>query len=76
MGSSFNKAIFDDHIQAGLVGWAQKAKNKGLKKGGGGAVSNHQESPLLKVEMTEIQVQDPVTEQGNAPEIKPATQMK
>ncbi|KAI3459898.1 hypothetical protein Pfo_016561 [Paulownia fortunei] len=75
MGSSFNKAIFDDHIQAGLVGWAQKAKNKGMKKAAG-AVSNHQESPPPRVEMTEIQVQDPAMEQGKAPEIEPAKQMK
>ncbi|GAB2212032.1 hypothetical protein Droror1_Dr00025376 [Drosera rotundifolia] len=32
MGSSFKKAIFDEHVQAGLLGWAQKAKKrKGLK---------------------------------------------
>ncbi|GAB2226367.1 hypothetical protein Droror1_Dr00022171 [Drosera rotundifolia] len=32
MGSSFKKAIFDEHVQAGLLGWAQKAKRrKGLK---------------------------------------------
>ncbi|KAL5542844.1 hypothetical protein UlMin_010554 [Ulmus minor] len=31
MGSSFKKAIFEEYIQVGLVGWAQKAKkNKGL----------------------------------------------
>ncbi|XP_050224693.1 MLO-like protein 1 [Mercurialis annua] len=28
MGSSFKKAIFDEHVQVGLVGWAQKAKKK------------------------------------------------
>ncbi|XP_022743467.1 MLO-like protein 1 [Durio zibethinus] len=32
MGSSFKKAIFDEHIQAGLVGWAQKAKKKNALK--------------------------------------------
>ena len=32
MGTHFKKAIFDEHVQAGLVGWAQKAKKrKGLK---------------------------------------------
>ncbi|RZC47975.1 hypothetical protein C5167_040909 [Papaver somniferum] len=31
MGSSFNKAIFDEHVQVGLVGWAQKAKKRGLR---------------------------------------------
>ncbi|KAL6978954.1 MLO-like protein 1 [Sarracenia purpurea var. burkii] len=28
MGSSFKKAIFDEHVQAGIVGWAQKVKRK------------------------------------------------
>ncbi|KAJ3675356.1 hypothetical protein LUZ60_004398 [Juncus effusus] len=27
MGSSFKRAIFDDHIHAGLLGWAQDARN-------------------------------------------------
>ncbi|XP_073304085.1 MLO-like protein 1 isoform X1 [Primulina huaijiensis] len=32
MGTHFKKSIFDEHVQAGLVGWAQKAKKrKGLK---------------------------------------------
>ncbi|XP_065853791.1 MLO-like protein 1 isoform X2 [Euphorbia lathyris] len=33
MGSTYKKAIFDEHVQAGLVGWAQKVKRKkGLKE--------------------------------------------
>ncbi|XP_062020618.1 MLO-like protein 1 [Rosa rugosa] len=28
MGTSFKKAIFEDHVQVGLVGWAQKVKKK------------------------------------------------
>ncbi|KAL9259591.1 MLO-like protein [Drosera capensis] len=28
MGSNFKKAIFDEHVQAGLIGWAQKAKKR------------------------------------------------
>lgn len=32
MGTHFKKSIFDDHVQVGLVGWAQKVKKKrGLK---------------------------------------------
>uniref|UniRef100_A0A5B7BDC0 MLO-like protein n=1 Tax=Davidia involucrata TaxID=16924 RepID=A0A5B7BDC0_DAVIN len=32
MGTFFKKAIFDEHVQVGLVGWAQKVKmKKGLK---------------------------------------------
>lgn len=66
MGSSFNKAIFDDGIQDGLVSWAQKARNnKGMKKTSNASVSNIQDSPpahtdhTVTVEMTEIQVEDP-----------------
>eukprot|EP00268_Persea_americana_P063556 TRINITY_DN8256_c0_g1_i1.p1 TRINITY_DN8256_c0_g1~~TRINITY_DN8256_c0_g1_i1.p1 ORF type:complete len:124 (-),score=23.41 TRINITY_DN8256_c0_g1_i1:210-581(-) len=29
MGSSFKPAIFDEHVQEGLVEWAQNAKKKG-----------------------------------------------
>ena len=28
MGSTFKKEIFDEHVQVGLVGWAQKAKKR------------------------------------------------
>jgi mlo protein len=36
MGSFFKKEIFDEHVQQGLVGWAQKAKKrKGLKESNG-----------------------------------------
>jgi len=31
MGTNFKKAIFDEQMQARLVGWVQKAKKKGLK---------------------------------------------
>ncbi|KAI3997548.1 hypothetical protein MKX01_029379 [Papaver californicum] len=27
----FNKAIFDEHVQQGLVGWAEKARKRGLR---------------------------------------------
>ncbi|PON56658.1 Mlo-related protein [Parasponia andersonii] len=40
MGSSFKRAIFDEHVQVGLVGWAQKAKKKkGLKAAADGSSS-------------------------------------
>ncbi|KAH9651629.1 MLO-like protein 1 [Citrus sinensis] len=32
MGSSFKKAIFDEHIRDGLFGWARMAKKKNTKK--------------------------------------------
>lgn len=28
MGSDFKKTMFDDHVHAGLLGWAQKVKKK------------------------------------------------
>lgn len=28
MGSNYKKAIFEENVQVGLVGWAQKVKNK------------------------------------------------
>ncbi|KAL0402761.1 UNVERIFIED_CONTAM: MLO-like protein 1 [Sesamum radiatum] len=66
MGSSFNVAIFEEHIQAGLVGWAQKAKkNKqkvvegaGAGAGARGSSSSnynqvaHHDSPFRSVEMS------------------------
>nr|GMC59629.1 MLO-like protein 1 [Ipomoea batatas]GME14810.1 MLO-like protein 1 [Ipomoea batatas] len=40
MGTHFKRSIFDEHIQAGLVGWAQKVKQrKGLKAAFGGGAS-------------------------------------
>lgn len=33
MGTRFKKVIFDEHVQAGLLGWAQKAKKKKESKG-------------------------------------------
>ncbi|KAI5567125.1 hypothetical protein BDE02_13G068700 [Populus trichocarpa] len=44
MGSSFKKSIFEEHVQAGLVGWAQKVKKKRGQKGsteGSSEASSH-----------------------------------
>lgn len=52
MGSTFKKAIFDDHLQVGLVNWAQKAKKKkGLRAAAGdgsgsGQASSHDGSTI------------------------------
>ncbi|XP_059626325.1 MLO-like protein 1 [Cornus florida] len=52
MGSSFKKAIFEDHVQVGLVGWAQKVKKKTALKaaseasGQGGSTTNDGSSSL------------------------------
>ncbi|CAA0838740.1 MLO-like protein 1 [Striga hermonthica] len=74
MGSSFNSAIFEDHIQESLAGWVKKAKrDKGPKKAVG-AVSNYHDSPSpQRVEMKEIQVKVDTKEQkGKEPEIEPS----
>ncbi|WVZ98579.1 hypothetical protein U9M48_044005 [Paspalum notatum var. saurae] len=56
MGTSYKKEIFNEHVQQGVLGWAQKAKmRKGLK----GAASSKAEStstadsagPSVKIEM-------------------------
>ena len=44
MGSSFKKAVFEEHVQVGLTGWAQKVKKKRGLKGaseGSGEASSH-----------------------------------
>uniref|UniRef100_A0A2N9J8M1 MLO-like protein n=1 Tax=Fagus sylvatica TaxID=28930 RepID=A0A2N9J8M1_FAGSY len=49
MGTTFKKAIFDEHVQASLVGWAQKVKRKkGLKAAGNGSGqdSSHESSSV------------------------------
>lgn len=39
MGSSFNKAIFEDYIQEGLIHWAQKAKKTRTSLHGAGSTT-------------------------------------
>jgi mlo protein len=55
MGSCYKK-IFNDHVQQGVLGWAQKAKMKGVKTGAGagaGALASKADSagPSVKIEM-------------------------
>ncbi|WRX24177.1 Mlo-related protein - like 9 [Theobroma cacao] len=53
MGSSFKKAIFDEHVQAGLVGWAQKAKKKkGLRAATEAAAQ--EERPSVAIQMGRV----------------------
>ncbi|XAR71515.1 hypothetical protein NMG60_11028825 [Bertholletia excelsa] len=61
MGSSFKKAIFEEHIQEGLVDWARR--NKGLRKAFNGSSqsaskakeSSPSEIPLVKVGRDDVQ---------------------
>ncbi|KAE8683390.1 Tetratricopeptide repeat superfamily protein isoform 1 [Hibiscus syriacus] len=76
MGSSYKKAIFDEHIREGLVGWAKKAKkNKGIgfKRSSNESkqVSPREESPLVfemqKVNAKESSSSSPIYRlKGNA----------
>lgn len=56
MGSSYNAAIFEDHIQVKITGWRQKAKkNKGQRKavaGGGGGGNQESRLPAIGQEST------------------------
>jgi mlo protein len=54
MGSCYKKEIFNDHVQQGVLGWAQKAKMKGVKArtGAGGLASKDDSAgPSAKIEM-------------------------
>ncbi|XVF06730.1 hypothetical protein REPUB_Repub06bG0075800 [Reevesia pubescens] len=56
MGSSFKKAIFDEHVQVGLVGWAQKAKKKKALKAASGdaAQANPEDRPSVTIQMGRV----------------------
>ncbi|XP_027164683.1 MLO-like protein 1 [Coffea eugenioides] len=82
MGSTFKKAIFEEHVQEGLVGWAQKArKNKGMRKvvNASSTQVGPKESP--SVEMTQTRNESPsrtLLEKNinkAAGEIEPATEL-
>lgn len=68
MGSYFKKAIFDEHVQEGLVGWAEKVKKrKGLRIGNGLATSDAQNETTRKVELPKMFVQTtPSMEEGRS----------
>ena len=82
MGSSFKKAIFEEHIQEGLVGWARTAKkNKGLRKAANGSTTTQgstthasgqmspKETTPMAIQMNEVSAM----EEGKAGEIATAT---
>lgn len=58
MGSSFKKAIFEEHVQESLVGWAQKVKRRKAVRGGneGSVVSSSPVEPTDRPS-PEIQMQ-------------------
>ena len=44
MGSNYKKAIFEENVQVGLVGWAQKVKNKRELKAAAAASNGNERS--------------------------------
>ena len=74
MGSSFKKAIFDEHIQTGLVGWAKQAKKKTvLRKAGNGStqVGHKQDSPVGSVQLSHAGTNGSAMDEKNAGDIVP-----
>lgn len=72
MGSSFKKEIFDEHIQDGLVGWAKAARRKAVN---GSNQVVHKESPSpMAVQLAQVETQESAMEEGNAGEIRHATE--
>ncbi|XP_059445974.1 MLO-like protein 1 isoform X2 [Corylus avellana] len=89
MGTSFKKDIFEEHIQEGIVGWAQQAK-KNKRKAANGSTTHHgstttisthhgssqvdqKETAPLRVQMAEVGGMQSAMEEGNAGEIEHAT---
>ncbi|TVU36241.1 hypothetical protein EJB05_18166, partial [Eragrostis curvula] len=78
MGTFFKKEIFDEHVQQGLVGWAQKAKKrKAMKNGGsgsaGGGSTNVSSHPSARLEMMRRAVDlDEGSAGGNGGEVQRA----
>nr|GMC97526.1 MLO-like protein 1 [Ipomoea batatas] len=76
MGSSFKKAIFQEHIQESLAGWAKKARRRAAY--GPSQVAGTRESSThhMAVEMPEVGngngEESSMSKPGKAPEIKPA----
>ncbi|KAK1591199.1 hypothetical protein Q3G72_003763 [Acer saccharum] len=52
MGTSFKKAIFDEHIQDGLVGWARMAKRNKTKNAANG--SSHKQDSAAVIQLVKV----------------------
>ncbi|TXG72956.1 hypothetical protein EZV62_001535 [Acer yangbiense] len=52
MGTSFKKAIFDEHIQDGLVGWARLAKRNKTKNAANG--SSHKQDSSAVIQLVKV----------------------
>uniref|UniRef100_A0A803MFM5 MLO-like protein n=1 Tax=Chenopodium quinoa TaxID=63459 RepID=A0A803MFM5_CHEQI len=71
MGSNFKKAIFDEHVQAGILGWREKVKKKkGLKGSVNGSTTGETstEGSATRIQMARLFQKD---KEGN--EIQPSS---
>jgi len=73
MGSSFKKAIFEEHVQESLVGWAQKVKRRKAFRAGSNEGSVSSSVEIKDRPSVEIQTQklldtqkDSLMEEGKA----------
>lgn len=71
MGTSFKRAIFEEHVQAGLLGWAEGAK----RRKGKGAAATGESSTIGNggVQMTNVPKESSI-EEGTAILISRAAQ--
>lgn len=79
MGTYFKRSIFDEHIQAGLVSWAQKAKKRhGLKAstegsgpgpgpGSGSGSGQGSSAAVARVQLARIGRKDQILEETHTP---------
>ena len=76
MGSSFKKAIFQEHIQESLAGWAKKARRRAAYGPSQVAGTRGSSTHHMAVEMAEVRdgngEEPSMSKAGKAPEINPA----
>lgn len=70
MGSSFKKEIFDEHIQEGLLVWANKARRRAVN--GSNQVEHKESTSLMSVQLAQVGTQESAMEEGNGGEISHA----
>ncbi|KAI9104406.1 hypothetical protein K1719_022978 [Acacia pycnantha] len=74
MGTHFKKAIFDEHVQLGLVGWAQRVKKKKEHKNdhsSQGQESSHDASSSGGLQMASVFKRASAPPEANPPPPKP-----
>uniref|UniRef100_A0A803L853 MLO-like protein n=1 Tax=Chenopodium quinoa TaxID=63459 RepID=A0A803L853_CHEQI len=72
MGSNFKKAIFDEHVQAGILGWREKVKKKkGLKGSVNGSTTG--ETSTDEGSATRIQMARLIQKGKEGNEIQPSS---